>query len=34
VGYFIGRLGIVGVPEYLREEVSQTISEINVSKEM
>ena len=33
IGYFIGRLGITSIPEYLREEVGQTISEINVGRE-
>lgn len=33
IGYFIGRLGITNIPDYLKEESSQTISEINVGKE-
>ena len=33
IGYFIGRLGLTHIPDYFKEEVDLTISEINVGKE-
>lgn len=34
LGYVTGRLGVKNVPEYLQDEVQQTISELNVGKDL
>jgi hypothetical protein len=33
VGYIFGRIGIKNIPEYLKDELTNSISEVRVGKE-